>query len=107
VRSDSDSALPEKKDPSVAKRSTMPKADPTMAILLRTLLPTDSRVTVRPMFGHTAAFVNGQMFAGTFGSHVFARLNESMRAELLAVPGATVFAPMKDRPTSGQDLPFM
>jgi TfoX/Sxy family transcriptional regulator of competence genes len=50
------------------------------------------------MFGHTAAFVNGQMFAGTFGAHVFARLDESSRAELLAVPGATAFAPMKNRP---------
>jgi TfoX/Sxy family transcriptional regulator of competence genes len=76
----------------------MPKADPSTAALFRTLLPNDPRVTVRPMFGHTAAFVNGQMFAGTFGSHVFARLSEDGRAELLAAPGATVFAPMKSRP---------
>jgi len=76
----------------------MPKADPKTATLFRALLPNDPRVTVRPMFGHTAAFVNGQMFAGTFGSHVFARLNETSRAELLALPGTRVFAPMKDRP---------
>jgi TfoX/Sxy family transcriptional regulator of competence genes len=38
------------------------------------------------------------MFAGTFGSHVFARLDESSRAELLTVPGTTPFAPMKNRP---------
>jgi TfoX/Sxy family transcriptional regulator of competence genes len=82
----------------VAKRPTMPEADASTATLFRTLLSNDRRVTVRPMFGHTAAFVNGQMFAGTFGSHVFIRLNESSRAELLAVPGATVFAPMKGRP---------
>ena len=82
----------------MAKRPTMPKADPNTAALFRTLLPSDSRVTIRPMFGHTAAFVNGQMFAGTFGSHVFARLSETLRAELLAVHGATPFTPMKDRP---------
>jgi TfoX/Sxy family transcriptional regulator of competence genes len=76
----------------------MPKADPRTATLFRTLLPNDPRVTIRPMFGHTAAFVNGQVFAGTFGSQVFARLNESSRAELLAVPGATPFTPMKGRP---------
>jgi TfoX/Sxy family transcriptional regulator of competence genes len=76
----------------------MPKADPSTATLFRTLLPNDPRVTVRPMFGHTAAFVNGLMFAGTFGRHVFARLNAALRAELLAVPGSTVFAPMKGRP---------
>jgi TfoX/Sxy family transcriptional regulator of competence genes len=50
------------------------------------------------MFGHTAAFVNGQMYAGTFGTHVFARLGEASRAKLLEVPGATVFSPMKNRP---------
>ena len=82
----------------MATRPAMPKADPKTATTFRTLLPNDPRVTVRPMFGHTAAFVNGLMFAGTFGSHVFARLDESSRAELLAVPGATVFAPMKSRP---------
>ena len=82
----------------MAKRPTMPKADPSTATLFRTLLPNDPRVTVRPMFGQTAAFVNGHMFAGTFGSHVFARLDESSRGALLAVAGATVFAPMKGRP---------
>src|SRR5262245_21405521 len=98
-RGDSDQACrPTRREPSMATRPTMPKADPTTATLFRALLPDDPRVTVRPMFGHTAAFVNGHMFAGTFGSHVFARLNESSRAELLAVPGATVFAPMKNRP---------
>jgi TfoX/Sxy family transcriptional regulator of competence genes len=82
----------------MAKRPAMSKADPRTATLFRSLLPDDPRVTVRPMFGHAAAFVNGQMSAGTFGSHVFARLDESSRAELLAVPGATAFAPMKNRP---------
>ena len=77
---------------------TMPKADPTTAALFRRLLPDRPDVTVRPMFGQTAAFLDGEMFAGTFGPHVFARLDESSRAELLAVPGATVFAPVKNRP---------
>ena len=79
-------------------RPVMPKADPKTAALFRTLLPTDARITVRPMFGHTAAFVNGHMFAGTFGAHVFVRLDVPSRAALLALPGATVFAPMKNRP---------
>lgn len=79
-------------------RPTMPKSDPNAAALFQTLLPADPRVTLRPMFGHAAAFVNGHMFAGTFGSQMFVRLDEPARAELLAVPGATPFAPMKDRP---------
>jgi TfoX/Sxy family transcriptional regulator of competence genes len=82
----------------MATQPTMPKADPRTAAFFRTIIPNDPRVSIRPMFGHTAAFVNGQMFAGTFGSHVFARLGETSRAELLAVPGATAFAPMKNRP---------
>lgn len=82
----------------MATRPTLPKADPKIAALFRSLLSHDPRVTVRPMFGHTAAFVNGQMFAGTFGSHVFARLDESSRTELLATPGAAPFAPMPNRP---------
>jgi TfoX/Sxy family transcriptional regulator of competence genes len=82
----------------MAKRPTMPKADPKTSALFHTLLPADDRVTVRPMFGHSAAFVNGNMFAGTFGSHVFVRLDEAGRGELLAMPGAAAFAPMNDRP---------
>jgi TfoX/Sxy family transcriptional regulator of competence genes len=82
----------------MVKRPTMPKADPKAAEAFRKLLPTDSSITVRPMFGHAAAFVNGNMFAGTFGPHVFARLDETSRADVLALPGAAVFAPMKNRP---------
>lgn len=82
----------------MAKRPTMPKSDPQVAALFEKLLPGDVRVTVRPMFGHKAAFVNGNMFAGTFGAAVFVRLDQHARAELLAVPGAKSFEPMKGRP---------
>jgi TfoX/Sxy family transcriptional regulator of competence genes len=82
----------------MAKPPSMPKADPKTAALFRTLLPLDDRVTVRPMFGHTAAFVNGNMFAGTFGPEVFVRVGDPARAELLAIPGAAPFAPMQNRP---------
>ena len=50
------------------------------------------------MFGNLAGFINGNMFAGVFGSWVFVRLSEPDRAELLAAPGAEVFAPMEGRP---------
>jgi TfoX/Sxy family transcriptional regulator of competence genes len=80
------------------KRLSMPKSDPQVAALFRSLLPGDDRVMVRPMFGYAAAFVNGNMFAGTFGGQVFVRLAEPLRTELLAVAGATPFAPMPGRP---------
>jgi TfoX/Sxy family transcriptional regulator of competence genes len=38
------------------------------------LVPSDPAVTTRPMFGNTAAFVNGNMFAGLFGDGLFVRL---------------------------------
>jgi hypothetical protein len=50
----------------------MPKSDPTVAALFETLLPTDQRVVFRPMFGHKAGFVSGNMFGGTFGEDIFA-----------------------------------
>lgn len=82
----------------MAKRPPMPKSDPKIAGLFETLLPADERIAIRPMFGHKAAFVNSHMFTGTFGSHVFVRLDEPSRAELLAVAGAAPFEPMKGRP---------
>jgi TfoX/Sxy family transcriptional regulator of competence genes len=50
------------------------------------------------MFGHKAAFVGGSMFTATFGKHVFVRLDEPSRVELLRVAGAKPFEPMKGRP---------
>src|SRR5579872_88084 len=82
----------------MAPRPVMPKADPKTTALFVSLLPADDRILVRPMFGHKAAFVNGHMFAGTFGGSIFVRLDEPSRVELLAVRGAAPFAPMKNRP---------
>ena len=82
----------------MARRPAMPKSNPTIAALFETLLPTDERIVIRPMFGHKAAFVSGNMFTGTFGKDIFVRLDEPSRAELLAVEGAKPFEPMKGRP---------
>lgn len=48
---------------------------------------------IKPMFGNLAAFVHGNMFCGLFGSDVGVRLDETARAQLLAVPGAGPFGP--------------
>lgn len=58
-------------------------------------------VEVKPMFGNLGAFVNGNMFAGLFGSAVGVRLvSEASRAELAAVDGVGPFGPV-DRPMGG------
>src|SRR3954451_25280156 len=77
---------------------SMPKADDATRAYFRSLLPEDDRVTVKPMFGHLAGFVHGNMFTGIFGVDVFVRLPEAERDDLLSLPGASVFAPMAERP---------
>ena len=57
-------------------------------------LPASPNVTRRPMFGYASAFVNGNMFAGTFQDAIVVRLPEIDRAALLKVKGAAPFEPM-------------
>ena len=88
-------------------RPTVPKSDPETARLFETLLPHDPRIVVRPMFGHRAAFVNGNMFAGTFGADVFVRLDEHSRSELLAISGSNQgrhICTIHDRAYDGETL---
>lgn len=59
----------------------------------RSIVPDDPRVEIKPMFGNVAAFVNGNMFLGLFGSDVGVRLPEDDRASLLGVEGAGPFGP--------------
>lgn len=61
------------------------------------LVPDGPGVSIRPMFGNVAAFVNGNMFTGLFGNDLFVRLPEVERARLMDA-GGTEFAPMEGRP---------
>jgi TfoX/Sxy family transcriptional regulator of competence genes len=65
----------------------------------RSILPPDPRVEVKPMFGNIAGFVNGNMFAGLFGSDVGVKLSDSDREQLLAEGGGP-FGPA-ERPMGG------
>jgi TfoX/Sxy family transcriptional regulator of competence genes len=71
-----------------------PRADEKTKALFQSVVPDDSRVQLRPMFGHTAAFVNGNMFAGFLGTDIMVRLPEAERERLQRDEGATQFAPM-------------
>ena len=74
-----------------------PKADKQAETFFRSLLPEDSRIVVRPMFGQASAFLNGNMFAGTFGEQVFVRLSEEDGSVLMKEKGASFFSPMQGR----------
>jgi TfoX/Sxy family transcriptional regulator of competence genes len=79
----------------------MPKADKDAEAYLKKLLPADSRIAVKPMFGQASAFLNGNMFAGTFGKQVFVRLSEEDVAVLMKEKGASYFAPIEGRQMKG------
>ena len=76
----------------------IPRPDEDSKEFLRSVLPEDPRITIRPMFGNISAFVNGNMFAGLFGNDLFVRLSDESRKELLEKKGASLLEPMKGKP---------
>lgn len=76
----------------------IPRADKTSIDLFKSLVPNDSEVTIRPMFGNISAFVNGNMFFGVFGNDLFVRLSAGDQIELLKKQGAANLEPMKGKP---------
>lgn len=74
-----------------------PKADPVAKEEFRSMVPDDPRVTVRPMFGSVAAFVEGQMFMGLYGDDLFVRLGADGRQSVLD-SGGDQLEPMPGRP---------
>jgi TfoX/Sxy family transcriptional regulator of competence genes len=66
----------------------------------RSVVPDAPGVEVKPMFGNLGAFVNGNMFAGLFGSSVGVKLAEDDRAVLSTIEGAGPFGPA-ERPMGG------
>jgi len=78
----------------------IPKASEEDKEFFRSLLPDANDVEVKPMFGNIGAFVNGNMFAGLFGSNVGVRLGDSDRDELAGIEGSGPFGP-HERPMGG------
>ena len=66
----------------------------------RSVVPSDPRVEVKPMFGNLGAFVNGNMFMGLFGADIGLRLAPDDAATLRAIEGAGPFGPA-ERPMGG------
>jgi len=61
------------------------------------LAPGGPGVTRRRLFGQPAVFVNGNLFLGTFGEHVFVRLAGPDRARARSEGGMRPFEPMPGR----------
>jgi TfoX/Sxy family transcriptional regulator of competence genes len=79
---------------------SMPKPSDGAKAAFTNLVPDGPTVTMRPMFGNLAAFVNGNMFAGLFGEDLFVRLSEDESAKVRN-QGGRDFAPMAGRPMRG------
>src|SRR6476620_7531697 len=78
----------------------MPKPTDDDKNYFRSIVPEVPGVEVKPMFGNLGAFVNGNMFAGLFGSSVGVKLGAGDLAELAAIEGAGPFGPA-ERPMGG------
>ena len=78
----------------------MPKHSDEDKARFRRLVTDAPGVEVKPMFGSLGAFVNGNMFAGLFGTDIGVKLDEGDRAELAAVEGSGPFGP-EERPMGG------
>ena len=71
----------------------IPKPSEDDKDFFRSIMPDDPGVEVKPMFGNLGAFVNGNMFAGLFGSSVGVRVGAADRAVLESPEGAEPFGP--------------
>lgn len=75
----------------------VPKPSEDDKDFFRSIMPDDPGVVVKPMFGNLGAFVNGNMFAGLFGSSVGVRVGAADRAVLESMDGTGPFGP-SERP---------
>ena len=78
----------------------MPKASDADKERFRSIVPTATDVVVKPMFGNLGAFVNGNMFAGLFGSTIGVKLSEEDRVMLESSERTLPFGPA-ERPMAG------
>ena len=78
----------------------MPKPTDGDKDFFRSVVPQAPDVEVKPMFGNLGAFVNGNMFAGLFGSSIGVKLAADDLAALAAFDGAGPFGPA-ERPMGG------
>ena len=78
----------------------MPKPSEDAKAAFSKLVPSEPAVTMRPMFGNLAAFVNGNMFSGLFGEDLFVRLPDEQSAPIRK-QGGRDFEPMPRHAMSG------
>jgi len=81
----------------------MPKPSEEARQAFAQLVPSGPAITMKPMFGNLAGFVNGNMFAGLFGEDLFVRLPDD-EAAAVRRDGGRDFEPMAGRAMTGYVL---
>ena len=71
----------------------MPKPSELAKQHFSALVPDEPAITLKPMFGNLAAFVNGNMFSGLFGEGLFVRLPDD-EADAVVKKGGKPFEPV-------------
>src|SRR5439155_5103820 len=82
------------------KGKKMPKPGEKAKAALARVVQDEPAVTLKPMFGQLSGFVNGNMFCGNFGEHLFVRLPEDKIA-VVKKQGGQDFEPMAGHKTGG------
>lgn len=77
-----------------------PKASEQDKERFRRVVPDHPDVVVKPMFGNLGAFINGNMFAGLFGSTIGVKLSVADRGILESSERTVPFGPA-ERPMGG------
>lgn len=79
----------------------IPRPSDEVKDFFRSVVPDAPGVVIKPMFGNLGAFVNGNMFAGLYGSSIGIRLPDAdTMAKLRAVEGTAPYGP-PERPMGG------
>ena len=78
----------------------MPKASEDDKERFRRVVPDHPGVVVKPMFGNLGAFINGNMFAGLFGSTIGVKLSPEDKEMLESSERTVPFGPA-ERPMGG------
>jgi TfoX/Sxy family transcriptional regulator of competence genes len=81
----------------------MPKPSDDARTAFAQLVPDGPAITMKPMFGNLAGFVNGNMFAGLFGEDLFVRLPDD-EAAAVRREGGRDFEPVAGHAMKGYVL---
>jgi hypothetical protein len=90
--------MEKKKSEGAARQAAkFPKASAVAVARFDEVLPGDTGVTRRKMFGYPCGFVGGYMFCGLFGDDLLLRLGPRERASFLHAGRAQPFEPLPGR----------